>query len=144
MAPYPTRLLARVEGEVSDMTITTKRIYEPADDADGYRVLVDRLWPRGVSKEEAKLDDWDRDVSPSTELRQWWHHNPSTFDEFVARYEAELRGSGAAEALAAQLADKEKVTLLYAAKDPENNATVLASYLAPLVASARGDRPEPA
>ena len=67
-----------------------KRIYEDVEDDDGYRVLVDRLWPRGVSKERAELDEWCTDVAPSTELRTWFGHRPERFDEFAARYRVEL------------------------------------------------------
>ncbi|AQP47127.1 hypothetical protein BW730_05950 [Tessaracoccus aquimaris] len=111
------------------MRIVTKRIYDhPADD-DGYRVLVDRLWPRGVSKEKADLDLWDKDVAPSSELREWWNHDPETYLEFERRYEAELDDSGAAMSLLDKVSGQELVTLLFAAHDPENNATVLAAYL---------------
>ncbi len=117
------------------MQIRTKRVYEPAEDEDGFRVLVDRLWPRGLSKERADLDLWDKDVAPSTELRQWWNHDPTTYDEFVRRYRAELDASGAAESLLAKATGQGTVTLLFSAHDPQNNATVLASYLEELLSS---------
>ena len=81
-----------------------KRIYEEPADADGYRVLVDRLWPRGISKEAAHLDEWCKDVAPSTEARRDFGHDPARFGEFKARYRAELAASGAAGALAERLA----------------------------------------
>ena len=98
-----------------------KRIYEDVEDDDGYRVLVDRLWPRGVSKERAELDEWCTDVAPSTELRTWFGHRPERFDEFAARYRVELETSGAAAKIAKRMSGKPTVTLLIAAKDPVNN-----------------------
>lgn len=111
-----------------------KRVHdEPAAD-DGLRVLVDRLWPRGVSKERAAVDLWPKDVAPSPELRRWWNHDPERFDEFAAAYRAELDGGAAAEALAElreQLDGESVATLVFAAKDREiNHATVLAEVLA--------------
>ncbi len=111
------------------MEIRTKRIYDPASGQDGFRVLVDRLWPRGVSKERAALDLWDKEVAPSTELREWWNHDPDTYDQFVTRYESELDASGAAQALMEKAAGEDVLTLLYAAHGVENNAAVLARYL---------------
>lgn len=98
-----------------------KRAYDEPADADGVRVLVDRLWPRGVSKREARVDRHDVDVAPSTELRQWFGHDPERFDEFARRYRAELDASGAARALAEELADEPVVTLLIGAKDVEHS-----------------------
>ena len=113
------------------MKITIKRAYDEPAGSDGYRVLVDRLWPRGVRKETAALDEWDKDVAPSTELRQWFGHDPAKFDEFRARYEAELAGSDAPKKLLARVTDEDKLTLIYAAKDPAcNHALVLRDYLA--------------
>jgi len=107
-----------------------KRIYEEPADADGYRVLVDRLWPRGISKETAHLDEWCKDVAPSTEARRDFGHDPARFGEFKARYRAELAASGAAGALAERLAGRPVVTLLYAAHDPAiNQAVVLQEVL---------------
>lgn len=108
-----------------------KRVYEPAEPTDGYRVLVDRLWPRGVSKERADLGEWLRDVAPSTELRTWFHHDPSLMDEFTARYRAELDANpGAVQALLDLAHEHPVVTLLYSAHDPKDNqAVVLRAYL---------------
>ena len=107
-----------------------KRIYEAPAPEDGYRVLVDRLWPRGVSKEAAHLDEWCKDVAPSTEARRDFGHDPARFEEFKTRYRAELAASGAAEAFAKRLADQPVVTLLYAAHDPKiNHAVVLQEVL---------------
>ncbi|MDF1489952.1 DUF488 domain-containing protein [Tessaracoccus caeni] len=113
------------------MHIQIKRIYEEPDADDGFRVLVDRLWPRGVSKEKAALDLWDKDVAPSPDLRTWWNHDPDRFDEFAQRYRAELEASDAPAALLHQAAGHNRLTLLYAAHDPAvNHALVLQDYLA--------------
>ncbi len=107
-----------------------KRIYEEPDAGDGYRVLVDRLWPRGVSKERAQLDLWLKDVAPSPELRTWWDHDASKMDEFAAKYTAELDQNAAVEELRKAVADTDEVTLLYAAHDEHvNHARVLKEYL---------------
>jgi len=107
-----------------------KRIYEEPAGTDGYRALVDRLWPRGISKETAHLDEWCKDVAPSTEARRDFGHDPSRFEEFRDRYRAELKASGAAEVLVERLADQPVVTLLYAAHDPRfNHAVVLQEVL---------------
>lgn len=113
--------------------IVVKRIYEAPDPVDGVRVLVDRLWPRGVSKARAQLDEWFKDLAPSPELRRWWDHDASSMDEFSDRYEQELGDPEHAQALK-RLIDvvhgSERVTLLYAAKDPAvNHAVVLQDYL---------------
>lgn len=111
-------------------TYRIKRIYEQPSTDDGYRVLVDRLWPRGVSKERAALDEWDKDIAPSTDLRKWFDHDPAKFDEFRARYEDELASNPAVGKFAAQVASQATVTLLYGARDPRvNHAVVLADFL---------------
>ncbi|WP_341729547.1 DUF488 family protein [Brooklawnia sp.] len=96
-----------------------KRIYDEVEDDDGYRVLVDRLWPRGISKEHAALGEWCTDVAPSTELRTWYGHRPERFEEFAERYRIELQTSGQAAKFAKRMADKPTVTLLVGAKQPE-------------------------
>ena len=107
-----------------------KRIYEQADSGDGYRVLVDRLWPRGVSKERAKLDEWAKDIAPSTELRKWFAHDPVKYQEFTERYRGELAQNSLIEDLVERWLKHDKVTLLYGARDEEyNEAVVLAEYL---------------
>ena len=109
-----------------------KRAYEPAVPADGYRVLVERLWPRGVRKDDARLDDWLKDLAPSDELRRWFDHDPARFQEFKKRYKRELRSPEAQELLErlAQRAARQRVTLVYSAHDEENNnAVVLADEL---------------
>ncbi|NLH70234.1 MAG: DUF488 family protein [Brooklawnia sp.] len=98
-----------------------KRIYEQANPGDGYRVLVDRLWPRGISKQKAHLDEWCKEVAPTSELRTWFGHQHERFAEFAERYRAELDASGAAEELRRRLADQPVVTLLIAAREPQND-----------------------
>ena len=113
------------------MEIRVKRIYEPPEPADGYRLLVDRLWPRGVSKANAALDAWMREVGPSSELRRWFGHDASRWQEFKRRYgvELDIRHDLVAEILS--LARDRPVTLLYSARDPDHNQVVaLAAYLA--------------
>jgi len=109
-----------------------RRIYESPTPRDGKRVLVDRLWPRGVSKEKAGLDAWLRDVAPSADLRRWYHHDPQRYDEFRRRYFAELEDSDHEAALERlrDLAARDKVTLLTATKDVDHSeAAALAQWL---------------
>jgi uncharacterized protein YeaO (DUF488 family) len=112
------------------MVLRIKRAYEPADRSDGYRVLIDRIWPRGVSKEEAHLDEWARELAPSSELRRWFGHEPAKFAEFRRRYRAELADQ---EAKLGELRDRGRqgtLTLVYSARDTEHNdAVVLAELL---------------
>ena len=107
------------------MNIRLKRAYDPADAADGYRVLIDRLWPRGVSKAQAKLDDWEKALAPSAELRQWFGHDPDRFDEFRRRYIEELRGERARLAALRRRAREGTLTLVYAAHDSQHNDAVV-------------------
>ena len=110
--------------------VRIKRAYEAAITSDGCRVLVDRLWPRGVSKERAELDEWLKDVAPSTELRTWWNHDPARMEEFALRYRAELDSNTEAVRALRALVDAGVTTLIYGAKDPHvNHARVLAEYL---------------
>lgn len=110
--------------------IRCKRVYEPAEPSDGVRVLVDRLWPRGLRRESAQIDAWARDLAPSDELRRWFAHDPSRFAEFRRRYRAELRPLRHEIGDLVSKADDEPLTLLYAARDHEhNNAVVLAEML---------------
>jgi uncharacterized protein YeaO (DUF488 family) len=107
--------------------IATKRIYEEPSESDGYRVLVDRLWPRGIKKETAQIDEWNKAVAPSPELRRWFNHEVGKFVEFRSHYLNELAKSKAAESLKKRSG---KVTLLYGAKDIEHNhAVVLKEFL---------------
>ncbi|KOU11656.1 MULTISPECIES: DUF488 domain-containing protein [Streptomyces] len=112
--------------------VAYRRIYEEATPQDGKRVLVDRLWPRGMSKERAELDEWLRDVAPSADLRRWYHHDPQRYDEFRRRYYAELEDSDHETALRRlrDLAAHDKVTLLTATKDVDHSeAAALAQWL---------------
>jgi len=112
------------------MAIRIKRIYQPATAEDGVRVLVDRMWPRGLSKERARVDHWFREVSPSAPLRKWFRHDPAKWDGFKRRYFEELDQAADAVAQLRSLANGQTVTLLYAAKDEEhNNAVALRQYL---------------
>ena len=112
------------------MTIQIKRAYLPAAHGDGYRVLVDRLWPRGVSREHAAIDLWLKDVAPTTALREWFNHQDDRFVEFSARYEAELHDNPSLEDLRRVVAEHAVVTLVYGAKNEEHNqAVVLLNYL---------------
>lgn len=112
------------------MDVRLKRAYDPATDSDGHRVLIDRLWPRGVSHERARLDDWERELPPSTELREWFGHEPSRFPEFRHRYVQELQGERARLSALRRVARKGTLTLVYAARDTEHNdAVVLAEVL---------------
>ena len=112
------------------MSIAVKRIYAPAAAGDGFRVLVDRLWPRGLRKEDAALDAWIREVAPSTALRRWFGHEPSRWEAFRHRYAAELDGLAEHWRPLAERARHGRLTLLYAARDEEHNqALVLKDYL---------------
>ena len=110
--------------------VRVKRVYDPPEPQDGYRVLVDRLWPRGVSRERAHLDEWARDLAPSDQLRKWFGHAPERFEQFRSRYLEELAGHE--EHLGALRAQAERgpLTLVYAARDERHNdAVVLAELL---------------
>ena len=110
--------------------VKIKRIYDPVSSDDGKRILIDRLWPRGVKKEEAKIDEWLRDVAPSDELRKWFSHDPSKYQEFKKRYVKELEKKSELVEKVKKEAKKETVTLLFSAKDTEhNNATALKEIL---------------
>jgi uncharacterized protein YeaO (DUF488 family) len=102
-----------------------KRVYDEPSPEDGFRVLVDRLWPRGVSKERAGLDLWLKDVAPSPELRKWFNHDPARWKEFQKRYTAELKGKGGAVHVLREKAKGGNVTLVYAAHDEEHNGALV-------------------
>lgn len=109
--------------------VRIKRIYDPVEADDGYRVLIDHVWPRGVSKERAGLDEWARELAPSDELRRWFDHVPARFEEFRARYRDELAGQAPRiEELRAR-AGESPVTILYAARDREHNNAVVVGEL---------------
>jgi uncharacterized protein YeaO (DUF488 family) len=114
------------------VSVRVRRVYEPSGPDDGVRVLVDRLWPRGVAKDAARVDEWPKALTPSTELRRWFHAGEGSFEEFAERYAAELAGPDAAEALdgVRELVREGPVTLLTASKTPErSHAAVLAGLL---------------
>ena len=111
------------------MTILLKRAYEPPEKTDGMRILIDRLWPRGVTKSRARIDLWLKDVAPSTELRKWFGHDPEKWLEFQKKYRAELKGNPALAELR-QHSLQGDVTLVYAARDElHNDAVVLKQVL---------------
>lgn len=112
------------------MTVKIKRIYEQPSDADGFRILVDRLWPRGIKKENARLDLWSKDIAPSSDLRKWYGHDPEKFEKFSTRYKAELDNNPEISAFLETIKAHDTVTLLFSAKDSEhNNAAVLAEWI---------------
>lgn len=128
------RRRARTGG--SPVVVRLKRAYEPPARSDGYRVLIDRIWPRGVSKEEARLDEWARELAPSSDLRQWFGHEPARFDGFRRRYLAELDHHQEKLRELRRRAREGTLTLVYSARDTEHNdAVVLADLLR------RGRRP---
>lgn len=127
--------MANDHDDEPQIEIHLKRIYEPGSTDDGFRIFVDRLWPRGLKKSEAGVDLWIREIAPTTELRKWFNHDPQRWTEFVADYNFQLKKN---EKAATELIDlikvHKKVSLLYAAKDEEhNNALVLKRYLDKLV-----------
>lgn len=105
--------------------VKLKRVYEEPEKADGFRVLVDRLWPRGVSKDRAQLDLWLKEVAPSAELRKWFAHDPKKWSEFKKRYRRELSRNPALAELKSAARKHKAMTLLYAAKDEERNEAVV-------------------
>lgn len=112
------------------MDIQIKRVYEPSEPEDGFRVLVDRLWPRGLTKEQVQADLWLKEIAPSTELRKWFHNDRSNWDEFKRRYILELQDNWAAVESLLNEAVKGRLTLLFSARDEESNhAVVLREYL---------------
>ena len=106
-----------------------KRAYAPVEDTDGYRILVDRLWPRGISKDKAKIDLWLKSVAPSNDLRKWFGHDPERFPEFSKRYQAELEESGALDELRSAIKVHPNATLLFSAHDEEHNNAVVLQHL---------------
>ena len=112
------------------MNIQLKRAYHAASQRDGYRLLVDRIWPRGLAKEEARIDDWMKEIAPSTALRKWFGHEPSKWEEFRRRYFAELSDRPELVNTLLEIARSRPLTLVYSAKDEEhNNAVALREYL---------------
>jgi uncharacterized protein YeaO (DUF488 family) len=110
--------------------IKIKRAYDPIEKSDGFRILVDRLWPRGISKAEAHFDLWLKEIAPSTELRNWYKHDPKKWPEFTKRYFSELHDKKELVDTILEQAKKHTVTLIYSAKEEEhNNAVALKKYL---------------
>lgn len=125
------------------MDVRLKRAYEPAAASDGFRILIDRLWPRGVSREEARLDEWARELAPSTELRRWFGHDPARFAEFRGRYAEELAAQESKLRELRRRAREQRLTLVYGARDTEHNdAVVLAEILQSRPRPGRIDRQE--
>lgn len=124
---YPNKALTIT---IKEMNINIKRVYESPDKKDGTRILVDRLWPRGLTKEKAKVDLWLKDIAPSAELRKWFGHDPEKWMEFKKRYQAELNENAASVSQLKEQIKKGTVTLVYGAKDEEHNdAFFLKEYL---------------
>jgi uncharacterized protein YeaO (DUF488 family) len=112
------------------MSIQIRRAYDPPGRGDGYRVLVDRVWPRGVSKDDLDLDEWRKEIAPSTRLRKWFGHDPQRWREFQKRYFVELEGKQDSVRELMKRARQGRVTLVYGARDPEHNqAVALSAYL---------------
>ncbi len=111
--------------------IKTKRVYEDPEPEDGFRVFIDKLWPRGVSKEEFHYDDWEKDIAPSKELREWFHADENgRWEQFQSLYHKELSHSEAVKQFIGKIKGKDTVTLLYASKEPiRNHARILQDYL---------------
>jgi len=120
-----------MDGQMTEITdIGTKRVYEPANPRDGCRVLVDRVWPRGMTKEQVQADLWLKDVAPSTALRKWFGHDQSKWEEFKSRYFSELDAQPDAVARLLDETEKCRLTLLYSARDADHNqAVALREYL---------------
>lgn len=114
------------------VALRVKRVYEEPEEADGERILVDRIWPRGLSKEKARLSDWRKELAPSNDLRKWFGHDPERWEEFKERYRAELEEAGKMEEVRkiSAMAEEGNVTLIFGAKDTEyNNARALESFI---------------
>ena len=114
------------------MTLRVKRVYEEPETSDGERILVDRIWPRGISKDKAQLSDWRKNLAPSIDLREWFGHDPEHWEEFIVRYRTELEEAGKMGDIRdiAERAGEENVTLLFGAKDTKhNNARALEAFV---------------
>ena len=108
-----------------ELKIKLKRVYDDVANNDGYRLLVDKIWPRGVKKEDAQLDEWNKDIAPSNELRKWFGHDPDKFDEFTKRYKKELKSQKEELVRIKKMAKNKRVCLLYGAKDEKHNQAVV-------------------
>lgn len=112
------------------MPILIKRVYDPPDKKDGYRVLVDRLWPRGMKKEDARIEEWVKEIAPTNELRKWYNHEPSRWEEFKRRYFGELDDHEQTVKQLGQRASRTIVTFLFSSKETKlNNAAALKEYI---------------
>ncbi|HUY86184.1 MAG TPA: DUF488 domain-containing protein [Acidimicrobiales bacterium] len=121
---------AKSHGDLLETKYRIKRVYDPVSDSDGSRILVERLWPRGVKKTSLEIKDWLKDVGPSTELRKWFSHDPAKWDEFCRRYHAELQANPDAWQPIIEAARRGPVTLIYSSHDVEhNNAVALQDFL---------------
>ncbi len=130
-----------MEAGVSDLNITLKRVYLPASAADGTRILVERLWPRGLTKDKAAIDHWVKDIAPTPELRKWYGHDPDRWAEFQRLYREELAENSAAVETLEDLCASKRVTFVFAAKDEaRNSAVVLREFLMERSASPRPSR----
>jgi uncharacterized protein YeaO (DUF488 family) len=109
--------------------VRSKRIYDPPDDGDGYRILIDHIWPRGVSRDRACLDEWARELAPSAQLRKWFDHRPDRFAEFRARYRDELIAHADRVEALRRRGTGSRLTILYAARDREHNNAVVVTEL---------------
>jgi uncharacterized protein YeaO (DUF488 family) len=111
------------------LDVRSKRIYDPPDDGDGYRILIDHIWPRGVSRDRARLDEWARELAPSAQLRKWFDHRPDRFAEFRARYRDELIAHADRVDELRRRGTDSRLTILYAARDREHNNAVVVTEL---------------
>ena len=112
------------------LSVRIKRVYEPADPGDGKRILIDRLWPRGLTKDKARIDLWEKEIAPSSKLRKWFNHDPVKWSEFQKRYQHELDNNNEAIGRVRKVLEQGSATLVYSAKDQDHNdAVVLKSYL---------------
>jgi len=119
-----------MESKQGDPMLKVKRVYDQPTHDDGKRILIDRLWPRGLKKEDANVDEWLKEIAPSTELRKWYGHDPNKWSEFKKRYYTELKDKQDIVDSLAGAARKGKVTLLYGSKEPRiNNAVALIEYI---------------
>ncbi len=107
------------------LKLKVKRVYEDVANNDGYRLLIDKIWPRGVSKEDAQLDEWNKDLAPSDDLRKWFDHDPDKFDKFTRRYKKELKDKKEDLERIKEMAKNKQICLLYGAKDKESNQAVV-------------------
>lgn len=105
--------------------VSIKRIYDPPSEEDGFRALVDRIWPRGISKKDAAIDHWAKGIAPSTELRKWFNHDPARWNEFQERYQRELKNQNSELRQVLEKGGGRRVTLLFSAKDTEHNQAVV-------------------